>query len=591
MTEVAGEAPISVTVVDLFPAAPPVPTDEQIAEIRRRILTLIETDPWHEGGIPSLTHMLGHEDRERLVALCWHDAIRTQALQDEIYSAAASWTSQQRNILSLRPYRVEAQNRRRAMREQIAAARARARLAQRRQNDEEQGAVIVVDPPTRELTPDEMIKTESPWLIAVGYLLKLRPERLWFDTFYGRGFTDWDGSFNPSIVPARMRRDEDSRRIYTWLIELDPRLSNLQWTQAINLLDYVSERTQKNEPLDWLDSIEWDREPRLVKLLPHAYGTPNDDYHHALGVSWLMSMAKRIIEPGAKVDHMLVFIGPQEYAKSKSLEVMGGKWYSASTSEIGTKDFLEELRGKICVEIPELHNVVSSRADANKVKAMLSIATDHYRLPYGRVSQDFKRTAMFTGTTNERGWHTDPTGGRRFWPALVTHVVRCDWIAEHRAQLFAEAAHLVRQGLSWWDVPQAEQRAAIENEREISASEEALVAFLADPRLYDGIRSVPFTPPNRLAADDLTRWGSLVTMDRILTQCLSIPRDRHDQHVRKVSRIMRMLGWRVDRGRIGGATTRYWVREEAPALTAGQIMEQGGANNGAVTDVDEEIPF
>ncbi len=65
-------------------------------------------------------------------------------------------------------------------------------------------------------------------------------------------------------------------------------------------------------------------------------------------------------------------------------------------------------------------------------------------MPFGRLAADHKRTAVIAGTTNNRDWHNDDTGGRRFW---IVHVgkVRLDWLREWRAQLFAEANHYYKE--------------------------------------------------------------------------------------------------------------------------------------------------
>ena len=68
------------------------------------------------------------------------------------------------------------------------------------------------------------------------------------------------------------------------------------------------------------------------------------------------------------------------------------------------------------VELGELASL--RRADLDRAKAFFSSRNDHYRPPYGRISQDFPRQCIFGGSINPdvNGYLTDPTGNRRFWP-------------------------------------------------------------------------------------------------------------------------------------------------------------------------------
>lgn len=105
------------------------------------------------------------------------------------------------------------------------------------------------------------------------------------------------------------------------------------------------------------------------------------------------------------------------------------------------------LEGVWVHEFAELAGLRAS--DMDVLKAFMSRATDRYRMPYGRNTEDHQRRVVFAGTVNEGGYLSDPTGARRFWPLEMAQGSRVDldWIAEHRDQLWAEADALFKSSI------------------------------------------------------------------------------------------------------------------------------------------------
>ena len=163
----------------------------------------------------------------------------------------------------------------------------------------------------------------------------------------------------------------------------------------------------------------------------------------------MISAVARIMQPGAKVDHMLILEGPQGGKKSSALKTLAGaEWFTDELAEIGSKDAAQQMRGIWIIEIAELDAI--SRAEVSRIKAFLTRTTDRYRPPYERYVVEVPRQCVFAGSVNPETYLRDETGNRRFWP------VRC---GKHRYRLpFVMTAincgrrrsRGIDEGAIWW---------------------------------------------------------------------------------------------------------------------------------------------
>jgi predicted P-loop ATPase len=349
---------------------------------------------------------------------------------------------------------------------------------------------------------------------------------LWFDTFLERTMTTF-GQPEGTVVEWS---DQMDILLTAWMQE-KLHLNKVSLTTVQAAVQAVAYTNKKNECLEWLESLEWDGEERLPQFLYHAFGTPDDAYHAAVGRCWFVSMAARVLIPGSKVDTMPVFEGKQGLRKSSALGVIGGKWFAECHENILSKDFYGVLQGKMLVEIAEMH--AFSKADVNRIKGIISCREDRYREAYGRRASDHPRQSVFAGTTNADDWNRDETGARRFWPVACT-AIDLQYIHDHRDQLFAEAVARKRRGESWWDVP-------------VEDAEKHQDARRPEDSWEDVIR-------HRITGRE---W---VRIEELLTYTLDIPLGRQtnaDQN--RVAKVLRLLKWNTKLIRIDGIVTRVWV--------------------------------
>jgi predicted P-loop ATPase len=354
--------------------------------------------------------------------------------------------------------------------------------------------------------------TPFPNISNIQLILASHPElsgRLWFDEFHGKVFQTLFQS-----QPVEWADHHDTR-LTIWM-QRDLRLAKIAVQNVRLAVDEFARLHPRNEPRSWMESLKWGGEERLSTLLADGFGTVQNDYTAAVGRCFLMGMAARIYQPGAKVDNMPVFEGSQGIRKSTALRTLGGPWFAEMHEDMTSKDFLQNLPGKMLIEISELH--AFRRADINRIKGIISCSTDRYRASYGRRSEDHPRRGVWAGTTNTDDWVQDDTGARRFWPVACGEI-NLEYLSSNRDQLFAEAVHRFKAGESWWDVDYTLAKSEQDDRRD------------ADPW-----------------TDVVLSWCSSrphVRVPDVLSLCLSLPLHMQDKASQmRIASILRVAGWK-----------------------------------------------
>lgn len=361
-------------------------------------------------------------------------------------------------------------------------------------------------------------------------------DRIRYDEFYDRVRSNW--------------RNEN--KWYDWR-DRDTQMLSLYMQRVIGLQKISSNliheavmtaafRNHKNEPLEWMNSLEWDGTPRLRELMPVGFGTKQNDYTEAVGRCWMVGMAARVFDPGCKLDNMPVFEGSQGNFKSTALEIIGGDWHCECHEPVTSKDFYQILQGRLLVEISELH--AFKRAEVERIKGIITCRVDRYRKSYGRLVEDHPRTSVFSGTTNQDDWNADDTGARRFWP-ISCGTIDLDWIREHRTQLFAEAVERYKDGEPWWNVPDELAKKEQELRRVVDEWERVLLMYIDHEPERDPLsKGAPRDWRQRLSPIEE------ITVAEFLEHALEIPParwSRGDQM--RASSIFKKLKWqRVRKG-------------------------------------------
>ena len=292
---------------------------------------------------------------------------------------------------------------------------------------------------------------------------------------------------------------------------------------------------------DRLNALKWDGKVRLPDFLADYAGTANGAYERKIGTMFLISMVARIFVPGCKVDHMLVFEGPQGVGKSSFCRVLAGgdEYFSDNMPDVRNKDAAQHVGGRWLIEFSELEAM--GRAQETETKAFLSRRSDKYRPPYKAIVIDQPRQCVFIGTTNSDAYLHDETGGRRFWPVKVGEI-DLKSLARDRDQLLAEAVDRYRKGEPWWLGGDPEEREIVEGKQSDRYDDDPWTDFIRD---YLG--------------QDLMRVST--TLGTVAIEALKLSPDRigtADQ--RRVAKVLTRLGW--ERGGLHPKNRqRQWVRK------------------------------
>ncbi|MHB8431619.1 MAG: VapE domain-containing protein [Acidiferrobacteraceae bacterium] len=353
--------------------------------------------------------------------------------------------------------------------------------------------------------------------------------------------------------------DNDVRLIRAWF-EYHGKKLNLQ--DIRDAVETVARRNKTNSVIDWLRSLQWDGVARLDRVLPDYFRSPDGPYERAVGPRWFISLIARAMQPGCQVDYTLILEGDQERRKSSALLALmhDPSWYAENQSEVGTKDFYENMRGVWVMGFDELASLTN--ADNAKMKSALTRRQDRFRKSYGHYSDSYVRGTVFCGTIDCPTYLKDAAGGRRFWPVRVLSRIDTGKIERDRDQLFAEA--FVRwQQKEVWHVDTPELKALCETEQEarfeVDSWEEAVLKWLGDPTKFSR-KKVVHEPGSSFKGVAPFDGSEGFTTSDVLKHAIDRPTGQQTRaDATRVGVILRRLKMQVIRVRAGGVQERRYV--------------------------------
>lgn len=315
---------------------------------------------------------------------------------------------------------------------------------------------------------------------------------------------------------------------------------------VIEAANFVCLDNQIHPIREYLNRLQWDGRERLAGLLNKYFGAGDTPLHSAISTAVLIAAVRRVRQPGAKFDNVLVLEGKQGSGKSTAIRVLAGDENFADQDilSVDAKQQIELIEGAWLFELGELSGM--NKADIARLKAFVTRQVDRGRPAYGRYREDRPRQVVFIGTTNQTNYLRDTTGNRRFWP-VATGIINLPALEADRDQLWAEAAYLESQGASitlpegLWTQAAAAQEARLEDH--------------------------PWNDILVNARGDVANGVERITSEEIFSDFLQIPAgSRRPHELTQVSHIMQSLGWQGPKSmRIHGKVLRGYERTtEAP---------------------------
>jgi predicted P-loop ATPase len=248
---------------------------------------------------------------------------------------------------------------------------------------------------------------------------------------------------NDSRFSGKVRFDEFSRQLYLWgeppweskepyrpwqnsddaqlyaIIQNDYGLNKRD--DYYDSISNISQRHKFHQVRDVLESIPYEGEGHIRRLLPDYLGAQDTDYNFQIMRLMMLGGVARVYQAGAKFDYCTILEGRQGLGKSTFLRLLAldDSFFNDSLDSLDSTTAVQGLLGSWVIELAELKSLGRTSGGIESVKRFLSATSDKIRLPYQRRSEIFPRQCIFFGTTNSTSYLDDATGNRRFL------IVRC----------------------------------------------------------------------------------------------------------------------------------------------------------------------
>ena len=315
--------------------------------------------------------------------------------------------------------------------------------------------------------------------------------------------------------------------------------------------------------LDYLAECQgkWDGKKRIDTWVTDYMGVEDTPLHRAIGRLMLIASAQRARVPGCKFDPICVLEGEEGLNKSTAIKILAGEenFSDQSVLNVSEREAQEQLEGIWLHESADLTGL--KKAEVERVKTFASRQVDRARPAYGRVREDRPRRCTQWATTNDDVYLASQTGNRRFWPLPVGRI-DVDALRRDRDQLWGEAATLEADGASIVLDPSLWSAAAEEQEkRRLVDTWEDVIENMPVSVIEDGsygTKEVPIIYQSE--------GKELVRSADVLVHVLKVPTgQQHQEHGKRLARVMKRCGWQSGRVSILGKQCRAYWREAKTA--------------------------
>jgi putative DNA primase/helicase len=326
---------------------------------------------------------------------------------------------------------------------------------------------------------------------------------------------------------------------------------------AMKVEDSMALEFEKNHfhpILDYLRSLEWDKTPRVDRILIDYFGAADNMYTREAIRKMLVGAVARVFDPGVKFDLVLTLVSQEQgTGKSSFLKALGQSWFSDTFITVQGKEAFEQLQGAWLIEMAELSGL--RKADIEAIKHFISKQEDMFRPAYARTPETYPRQCVFIATTNESTFLRDPSGNRRFMPVDIHNIKLVDneklksFLGDKSLidQIWAEAVYLYRKGEALYLSREAEKIATVQQKLHSETDERrGLIEAYLNRLLPEDWDTMDLYERRAFVEDPLSEKGSIdrvyVCIAEIWCECLGKNKEDMDRYkTREINDIMRGL--------------------------------------------------
>ncbi|MEH2236010.1 VapE domain-containing protein [Nostoc sp.] len=343
-------------------------------------------------------------------------------------------------------------------------------------------------------------------------------------------------------------------------LELDVDMTN---TDALTVVRNISRDDSYSPVVDYLNEVELkfpEIDPSFLDGLAQEYFSTTDPMHSIYFKKFLVSAVARARKPGDKVDTVLMLASPKQglYKSTFFRVLFGDNWFSDQLgTDLSDKDEKMKMHQYWCHEWAEFESIYKKK-DVSALKSFITAVEDTFRAPYDRGMVTYQRPCVFVGTTNEQEILNDPTGNRRFWIIAVKKKIPIFEVMKNRDKIWAAANALYKSGFEWKLTDEQEERREILNEayQSVDPWSEVIEEFILPGQRFVSTES--------------------------LYRLLDIELSKRDPFIaRRISSVMRHMGWISGREKINDRLKRGWILENIENKISSQTDDCNGSNGSA----------
>ncbi|WP_277957769.1 VapE domain-containing protein [Burkholderia plantarii] len=337
-------------------------------------------------------------------------------------------------------------------------------------------------------------------------------------------------------------------------------------------VEAVARRNSFHVVHDYLRGLTHDGKPRVRTWLIDYLGVDDTPYARAVGYKWLLGAMGRVMEPGCKMDNVLILEGPQDAGKSRCIKMLfSEEWSMEANINLNDPDAVEVLSGHWAIELAELDSL--NKADSSAAKRWITTQADVYRRKYARRAVRVPRQFVVVGTVNHDAYLKDGTGNRRYWPVRIRPGIALAELNADRDQIWAEVYAMYLE----WAAENADAGGGLPTPWQVLDSERAMFAGEQEAR-YEG-------DIYESLIEEFVEHRDRVTLNEIAFDCLKLEMQKVTKpEQRRIGEAMQAIGWARKRESTG-ARRWYYARSAETSLrrfAADRIGVPAGGDDAAL---------